>query len=130
MPDYTLRRISEMETRYGGSFKLARAELGVTSFGMHVLDFPPHADRHPEHDHRGDRQEEVYVTLAGSGAIELEGERLPLEPDTIVRVGPTVRRRILAGHQGLRLLALGGVPGEPYDPLELSKPQNLPLAGP
>jgi mannose-6-phosphate isomerase-like protein (cupin superfamily) len=130
MLDYTVTRISRMETRYGGSFKLARAELGVTSFGMQVLDFPPDADRHSEHDHRGDRQEEVYVTLAGSGAIELDGERVPLEPDTMVRVGPTVRRRIVAGGDGLRLLALGGVPGESYNPPELSKPQNLPLAGP
>ena len=129
MPDYAVRRISEMATRYGSSFKLARAELGVTAFGMQVIDFPPHADRHPEHDHRGDRQEEVYVVLAGSGTIELDGERLPLEEDTLVGVGPAVRRRISAGPWGLRLLALGGVPGEPYDPPELSKPETLPFAG-
>jgi mannose-6-phosphate isomerase-like protein (cupin superfamily) len=88
VPDYAVRRISEMAARYGGSFKLARAELGVTAFGMQVIDFPPHADRHPEHDHRGDRQEEVYVVLGGSGTIELDGERLPLEADTFVRIGP------------------------------------------
>jgi mannose-6-phosphate isomerase-like protein (cupin superfamily) len=129
VPDYAVRRISEMATRYGSSFKLARAELGVTAFGMQVIDFPPHANRHPEHDHRGDRQEEVYVVLAGSGTIELDGERLPLEEDTLVAVGPAVRRRISTGPRGLRLLALGGVPGEPYDPPELSKPETLPFAG-
>ena len=127
MPDFTVKRIPDMTARYGGSFKLARAELGVTSFGMQVIDFPPHADRYPEHDHRGDRQEEVYVVLAGSGEIEVDGERAALDPETMVRVGPTARRRIVAGGDGLRLLALGGVPGERYDPPELSKPENLPL---
>ena len=127
MADYTAKRVGDMEAVYGGGFKRARAELGVSSFGMQVLDFPPHADRHPEHDHRGDRQEEVYVTLRGSGELIVEGDRVPLEPEIMVRVGPTARRRIVAGAEGLRLLALGGVPGEPYDPPELSKLGTLPM---
>ena len=129
MADFTVRRISDMAARYGGAFKLARAELGVTSFGLQVIDFPPNADRYPEHDHRGDRQEEVYVVLSGWGEIEIEGDRVSLAPDTLVRVGATARRRITAGADGLRVLAVGVIPGEPYDPPELSKPENLPVTG-
>ena len=33
-----------------------------------------------------------------------------------VRVGPVVRRKALAGPDGLRLLAVGATPGEAYDP--------------
>src|SRR5436309_4800455 len=75
MANYTVKRIDEMEAVYAGAFKRARASLGVTAFGMQVLDFPPNADRYPEHDHAEDGQEEVYVTLSGDGEIEVEGER-------------------------------------------------------
>ena len=49
MPDYTAKRIDDMEAIFGGGFRKARSELGVTSFGMQVLDFPPNADQYPEH---------------------------------------------------------------------------------
>ncbi len=127
MADYTAKRIEEMETAYGGAYKRARAELGVSSFGMQVLDFPPNATRYPEHDHRGDRQEEVYVTLRGSGEITVDGEPVALDPETLVRVGPRARRKIVSGAEGLRLLALGGAPGEVYDPPEMSKLGTLPM---
>ena len=52
MADYTVKTIDEMEAVFGGAFKRARAELGVTSFGMQVLDMPPNVDgQYPEHDH-------------------------------------------------------------------------------
>jgi mannose-6-phosphate isomerase-like protein (cupin superfamily) len=68
-----------------------------------------------------DGQEEVYVVLSGSAEIEIEGERIPLDPETIVRVGPGVSRRIVSGPQGARILALGGVPGAVYEPPEFTK---------
>jgi len=39
MSGCTVKRIDEMEAIYGGAYKRARAELGVTSFGMQVIDF-------------------------------------------------------------------------------------------
>lgn len=118
MDPYTVKSIDEMEAIWLGSYKLARAELGVTSFGMQVLDFPPETDQYPEHDHSEDGQEEVYVALSGAGEIEIDGERHTLEPGTMVRVGPGVTRKIETGDSALRLLALGGVPGKVYEPSE------------
>ncbi|HEX2311261.1 MAG TPA: hypothetical protein VHH91_11130, partial [Vicinamibacterales bacterium] len=63
MADYAVRRIDDMEAIVYGTFKKARAELGVTSFGIQVIDFPPNVDGYPEHDHSQDGQEEVYVTM-------------------------------------------------------------------
>ncbi len=60
-------------------------------------------------------QEEVYVALRGSGILEADGEHYPIDQDHIARVGPAVKRKITAGPDGLRLLALGATPGEPYD---------------
>ena len=121
MSSYTLKRIDEMETAFGGGMRLARAALGVTSFGMQVEEFPPDFDRYPEHSHDEDGQEEVYVVLRGSAEIEIEGERIPIDPETIVRVSPTVSRRIFPGPQGVRILALGAVPGAAYQPPDFSK---------
>jgi mannose-6-phosphate isomerase-like protein (cupin superfamily) len=115
MGDHTVKRVEEMEGYYLGAMKRARAELGVTSFGMQVLELPPNLTAYPEHDHAESGQEEVFVTLRGSGEIELDGERVPLDADTFVRVGPAVRRKIWPGDDGIRVLALAGVPGKPYE---------------
>ena len=40
MSDYTVKRIDEMEAYYLGAMKRARAELGVTAFGLQVMDLP------------------------------------------------------------------------------------------
>ncbi len=121
MAGYAVKQIDEMEAVYRGGFKKARAELGVESFGLQVLDFPPNADAHPEHDHGGDGQEEVYIPMSGRGEITLDGERHVLEPGVMVRVGPDVRRKIVTGDEPMRLLALGGVPGKAYEPSDMTK---------
>ena len=59
-------------------------------------------------------QEEVYVALRGSGTVEIDGEPFPLDPDHMVRIGPTARRKVTPGPEGLQLLAFGGIPGRPY----------------
>jgi mannose-6-phosphate isomerase-like protein (cupin superfamily) len=114
MSDYTAKCIKDMEAGFGGGFVRARAELGVTAFGMQVIQLPPDYSDYPEHDHAESAQEEVFVALDGSGWIDIEGERVELDGDTLVRVGPETRRKVYAGPQGLRMLAIGGAPGEPY----------------
>jgi hypothetical protein len=115
MSDYTAKCIKDMEAGFGGGFVKARAELGVTAFGMQVIQLPPDYADYPEHDHVESAQEEVFVALGGSGWIEIDGERVELEGDTLVRVGPQARRKVYAGPQGLRMLAIGGAPGQPYE---------------
>lgn len=121
MGDYTAKRIGEMEAAFLGAFKRARAELGVESFGMQVIDLPPNITQYPEHDHAESGQEEVFVVMRGSGAIEIDGERVSLDPETIVRVGPEPTRKLLPGEEGMRVLALGGVPGRPYEAPDVTK---------
>lgn len=118
MADYTAKKIDDLEAIYGGGFKLARADLGVESFGMQILEMPPGYADYPEHDHAETGQEEVYVVLRGSAEIDVEGERVQLDPDTVIRVGAGTKRKITPGDQGVRLLALGGTPGGVYDPPE------------
>lgn len=130
MADYAVKRIDDMEAIIRGSFKKVRAELGVTSFGIQVIDMPPNLDGYPEHDHAEDGQEEVYVAMRGSAEIDIEGERFPLDPDTMVRVSAGTKRKIYPGDEGVRVLVVGGIPGSAYevrDFTELGAPD--PFAG-
>lgn len=116
MADYAVKRIDEMETAFLGGLKRARAELGVESFGMQVIDLPPNFDRYPAHDHAESGQEEVYVVLRGGGEVEIGEERVALDADSILRVGPEETRKVVSGPEGVRLLAVGGTPGRAYEP--------------
>lgn len=127
-PDYTVRRFEEMEATFGGGMLKARAELGVTAFGIQVLQFPPNNNRYPEHDHGESGQEEVYVTLSGEAEIEVDGELVRLDPEVIVRVGPEAKRKITTGENPARILALGATAGEAFEPTrftELGEPDPL-----
>jgi len=121
MPDYSIMRIDDMEAVVFGSFKRARAALGVESFGMQILDLPPDSPHHRGHDHRADGQEEVYVVLRGGGEIEIDGVRHPIDSDTIVRVGPSLTRKLWPGPDGMRALVLGGIPGRAYQAPEVTR---------
>jgi uncharacterized cupin superfamily protein len=133
MADVSHSKIDEIEAIDGYfervSMHRVATGLGVSAFGIAIVDLGPGADEYPEHDHSEDGiggemfakrpeqlgQEEVYVALRGSGTLEADGQQYQLDPDHIVRVGPAVRRKVLAGPEGLRLLALGATPGEAYD---------------
>jgi mannose-6-phosphate isomerase-like protein (cupin superfamily) len=115
MTAFTVRPIDEMETMSHGALRRAAAELGIESFGMQVLDLPANFDRYPEHDHRDNGMEEVYVVLSGTAEVEIDGERVTLDPDRMLRVDPAARRRVVPGADGVRLLAIGAIPGRPYE---------------
>jgi mannose-6-phosphate isomerase-like protein (cupin superfamily) len=130
MSDYEVKKIDDMEAVFRGAFKRARAELGVESFGMQVIDMPANYENYPDHDHTHDNQEEVFVALRGSGEIEIAGERFPLDSDHMARVSPGTKRKVWPGPDGVRVLVLGGVPGQVYEPSDLTKlGEPDPMAG-
>ena len=73
----------------GFTFRRAGAALGVTPFGMSIIDMPPETTDYPAHDHASQGpgnppahqlgQEEVYIALGGSGDVEINGHRYPLD---------------------------------------------------
>jgi mannose-6-phosphate isomerase-like protein (cupin superfamily) len=121
MSSYAVKNIDEMEAVFRGAFKRARAELGVESFGMGVIDMPANYENYPEHDHTHDNQEEVFLVMRGGGEIEIDGERFPLDADHIARVGPETKRKVWPGDEGIRMVVLGGIPGEAYQAPEITK---------
>jgi len=121
MSHYTAKRLSEMEAGFGGGFVKVRAELGVSAFGIQVIQLPPDYSDYPEHDHADSGQEEVFVAIAGSGWIDIEGERVELDGETFVRVGAGAKRKVYAGPEGLRVLVIGGAPGKVYEAPEVTE---------
>jgi len=121
MGEYAVKKIDDMEAVYLGAFKRARAELGVESFGLQVIDLPPDFENYPEHDHAEDGQEEVFMAIKGGGEIEIDGERFPLDPDHMARVAAGTKRKVWPGGEGMRMVIVGGVPGNVYEAPEISK---------
>jgi mannose-6-phosphate isomerase-like protein (cupin superfamily) len=114
MPDVTVKRIDEFETEFGGLMKRARSGLGVTAFGMQVLDLPAYLATYPEHNHLHDGQEEVYTVLKGRALLHAAGATHELEPGVFVRVGPGEQRRLATKEERATVLCLGGMPGDRY----------------
>jgi hypothetical protein len=74
-----------MTCRRSGRFaKLVRTGLGITAFGVQIMDLPPDYTT-ASHDESDSGQQELYV-------------------DRVLTSGPT----------GQRVLCVGGVPGAPY----------------
>jgi hypothetical protein len=125
----THKRIDDIEEISGFfegmSLHRAAADLGVSAFGMSIVDLEAGATEYPEHDHSAEGlggkvfakqphqlgQEEIYFALRGSGTVIADGEEYPLDPDHVICLPPEVKRKVLPGPDGLRMLALGGAPG-------------------
>lgn len=120
MPDVTVKRVEEFEAIFGGGFRRVRAGLGVTSFGLAVIDLPANFAHYPEHDQTHDDQEEVYTPLSGRVTLRVGGVDYELEPGVFVRVGATEKRKLVTGDEPARVLAMGATPGKVYEPPEFS----------
>ncbi len=121
MADVTVKKLDEFDTAFGGGMRRVRAGLGVTAFGVQVIEMPPNFEAYPEHDHTHDSQEEVYVPLSGDVTLQVGGEEYKLERGSFARVGPGERRKLTTGEQGVRVLCIGGTPGEVYEPPEFTE---------
>ncbi len=120
MPDVTVKSVDDFETYFLGAMSKVRSGLGVESFGMQLIRMAPNEDRYPEHDHAHDGQEEVYVVLEGECTLKAAGEEHRLARGIFARVGPGEKRKIVTGEVGAQILALGGIPGKAFDPLEFT----------
>jgi hypothetical protein len=113
--DYNASAIDDLPGLWDGFARLVRSGLGISAFGVQVMNLPPdYATK--SHNESESGQEELYVGLRGSGSVLLDdsGSELPVSSDHVVRVGPPVNRTLKSGPEGLRVLIVGGVPGGVY----------------
>ena len=105
-----LRELDDMAPKFGlpegfearfAKSALEASELAVSIQKLGPNQVSPFAHRHKE------QPEELYVVVAGSGTIVLDGEGVELAPWDVVRVAGHVTRSFAAGPDGLELLAFG-----------------------
>ena len=120
MTDVNPKRLQQIEPYSGPHaipgirFRPAGKALGVTAWGMNVLELDPHCEGYPEHDHTKDGQEEVYLVLDGKATLHVSGETIELDRGSFVRVGPTQTRKWVTTDQPATILALGATPGQAF----------------
>jgi len=105
--------IDDLPQLWDGFAKLVRTGLGITAFGVQIMDLPPDYET-GSHDESDTGQQELYVALRGSGAVVAGDARLALDPEHLVRIDAGVDRVLTSGPDGLRVLCVGGVPGAAY----------------
>jgi hypothetical protein len=95
-----------------------RKALGLTAFGLSEVQIDPPTEgesEYPNHDHAEDGHEEVYVVASGSGALELDGERVPMSEGDAIRIDPPVARKWIPDAGGIRVIAMSSKPGAVYE---------------
>ena len=93
---YTIKHVDEFEEMEGSesaTWRLARKTLGAEAFGFNVVDIAP-GGQIPEHNHTGDKQEEVFIILEGKGMIVTDDEEHDAPAGTFCRLAPEIDRTI------------------------------------
>jgi hypothetical protein len=115
---YSSSHIDDLPSIWDGMCKLVRSGLGLSGFGVNVLDLA--ADKTTtDHTEAASGQEELYLVLRGSATMLVgppgQEERVELVPEVVARVAPEARRLFHTGPEGARLLIVGGAPGKAYE---------------
>jgi mannose-6-phosphate isomerase-like protein (cupin superfamily) len=104
----------------GVGWKPVRRTLGIEAFGINA--YTGDAGEHvvEEHDEQGGGaggHEEVYAVIAGRATFTVAGDDIDAGPGTLVFVrDPAARRSAVAAADGTTVLAVGGPPGEAFQP--------------
>lgn len=111
----TICHVDELETT--GSWGLVRRTLGLSAFGVNVVDIAA-GDAIPEHDERDRDQEEVFLTLAGSPTLVVDGTGHPLPEGTFARLDVEPRRTVRNdGDVPARVLIMSAPRTSGYEPM-------------
>ena len=119
MSRYAVAHLDEIDEHNDGRepWRPVRHHLGITAFGVNAWTAREAGDRIiNEHDESDDGNEELYLVLHGRAAFELDGDRVMAPAGTFVFVTPDVKRTAFAEEPETTIIALGGTPGQAYEP--------------
>ena len=115
---YTLAHIDQIAEITDGRqpWRPVRHHFHITSFGVNTWTGHAAGDRIlNEHDEEGEN-EELYLVHSGRARFDFDGDNVDAPTGTFVFVPPGVKRTAFAEEPGTTILALGGTPGQAYEP--------------
>ena len=115
---YSLAHIDQIGEITDGRqpWRPVRHHFQITSFGVNTWTGHESGDRIlNEHDEEGE-DEELYLVHTGRARFEVDGDQVDAPTGTFVFVPPGVKRTAFAEEAGTTILALGGTPGQAYEP--------------
>lgn len=103
--------------------------LGIASFGVNAFTTTDPGDIViDEHDEADSLHEELYLVLSGRAEFAVDGARIEAPAGTLVLVrDPAVGRGAKALDAATSVLAVGGVPGGAYEPMEWERSRTAEL---
>jgi uncharacterized cupin superfamily protein len=112
----TIRRREDLERT--GNWLLARRSLGLSSFGMNLVEIPP-GERIPEHDESDRDHEEVFIFLDGSPSLVVDGREIETPAGTFARLDPHLSRTVVNhGEEAASVLIVSAPRNSGYEPME------------
>ncbi len=128
MSGYAVAHLNEIDEQNDGRqpWRPIRHHFGITSFGVNSWTGRAAGDRIINEHDEAEENEELYVVLQGRAVFELDGERVDAPAGTLVFAEPGVKRTAFAEEPETTIIALGGTPGQAYEPdgWELWSPLN------
>ena len=114
MNSIDLRTVAVGPTEFG-RWAALNGPLGLTAFGINVMEAEPESGVESAHDETESGQQELFVVISGRARFTVGGETLDAGPGTAVGVAdPALMRGYEAIEAGTRVLCLGAeVPAEP-----------------
>ena len=118
MSGYAMAQLDEIDEISDGRCpsRPVRLHFGITSFGVNAWTGREAGDRIINEHDEADENEELYLVHSGRARFELDGERVDAPAGTFVFVEPGVKRTAFAEEPGTTLVAIGGTPGQAYEP--------------
>ena len=121
MSGYEVANLSELESFSApGNLRWTpvRKHFGITAFGVNAY-IATEAGQDVVEEHTEERlgHEELYVVLAGRATFVLDREEIEVPAGSLVFLrDPAVKRYARAEEPGTTVLAVGGKPGEAFEP--------------
>jgi hypothetical protein len=118
MSGYAVAHLDEIEEQDDGRcpWRPVRHHFDITAFGVNAWTGRDAGDRIINEHDESDENEELYVVLRGRAVFELDGHRVDAPAGTLVFARPGVKRTAFAEEPETTIIAVGGTPGEAYEP--------------
>ena len=118
MSRYAVTQLTEIDEINDGRCPLrpVRHHFGIMSFGVNTWTGKGAGDRIINEHDEADENEELYLVQHGHATFELDGERVDAPAGTFVFASPGVKRTAFAEEPETTIVAIGGTPGEVYEP--------------